>query len=36
MIFVVLGLGSLIFLSTAVIVAALFMRGQWDELSRRR
>jgi hypothetical protein len=33
--FIAFGLGSLIFLSSALIVGALLLRGQWDELGRR-
>jgi hypothetical protein len=33
---IALGLGSLVFLSTAVIVGALLLRGHWDDLARRR
>lgn len=32
---VVLGIASIIFLSTILIVAALMMRGQWDKLGQR-
>jgi hypothetical protein len=35
-VWIVLGLASLVCLSTAVVVAALLLRGQWDELGRRR
>jgi hypothetical protein len=33
---IALGLGSLVLLSTAVIVAALLLRDQWDQLGRGR
>jgi hypothetical protein len=33
---VALGLGSLAFLSAAVIAGALLLRSQWDDLARRR
>jgi hypothetical protein len=32
---IALGLGSLVFLSAAVIAAALILRGQWDEIGHR-
>ncbi|HEY7848722.1 MAG TPA: hypothetical protein VIC27_01595 [Ktedonobacterales bacterium] len=31
----VLGLASILFFSTILIVAALMMRGQWDHLGQR-
>ncbi len=33
---IAVGLGSLVLLSTAVIVAALLLRDQWDQLGRGR
>jgi hypothetical protein len=36
MVIVVLGLASLIFFSTILIVAALALRGQWDDVAKRR
>ncbi|HST87681.1 MAG TPA: hypothetical protein VLJ14_04815 [Ktedonobacterales bacterium] len=32
MIFVVFGLASIIFLTTALLVAALMLRGQWERM----
>jgi hypothetical protein len=32
---IAVGLGSIVLLSTAVIVAALMMRGHWDDVGRR-
>ncbi|HEX8982267.1 MAG TPA: hypothetical protein VF792_05825 [Ktedonobacterales bacterium] len=32
---VVLGIASIIFLTTILIVAAVMMRGQWDKLGQR-
>lgn len=32
----VFGLGSLVFLSAAVIGLAIFMRGQWNQLGKRK
>jgi hypothetical protein len=31
---IALGIGSIVLLSTAVIVAALMMRNRWDDLGR--
>lgn len=36
MAFIAIALASLIFLSTMLIVAALMMRGQWDDVAKRR
>lgn len=33
---IVIGFASLIFFSTILIVAALMLRGQWDDLGKRR
>jgi hypothetical protein len=33
---IAIGLGSLVFLSAALIAAALILRGQWDEMGHRR
>jgi hypothetical protein len=33
---VVFGLGSLVFLSAAVIGIAIILRGQWDQLGRHK
>jgi hypothetical protein len=35
MLIIACGLGSLVMLSTAAIVAALRLRDRWDELGRR-
>jgi hypothetical protein len=36
MLIIVFGLGSLAFLSAAVIGLALFMRGQWNQFGGRK
>jgi hypothetical protein len=33
---IIIGLGSLVFLSAVLIAGALFMRNRWDDLGRPR
>ncbi len=35
MFFVIFGLASIIFLTTALLVAALMLRGQWERMGRQ-
>lgn len=36
MLWVIIGFGSLVFLTAMLIMAAVSLRGQWDDLGRRR